>query len=619
MVDHPATLALRREKKPLIYAFWHDQQVFLARHHRNEPIHVMVSRSKDGEYIAQIMKRLGVFPIRGSSSRGGAQAFREIIDVLKDGKQAGFTPDGPRGPVYSVHDGVVKAAQLSGVPIVPLACRSRREIRFNSWDKFRVPLPFSTIVVSHGQPLTIRPDEDETRAKERVKAALFKTESMAEQGLAGAPSWGESVLGNTLQGLYLILGWILFPVWAAAAVVIFGWKRSARHAWKRFGRGTIAESSLPRLWFHAASLGEWQALRPLLKKFETQKNYSLFVTTSTPEAEKIISQQEPEVPVSLLPLDLWGVMDRYLRKVKPTALVLVETELWPHLIGCCRDRRVPVFLVNGRLSASSVRGWTLLRPLVRRFLQSMSWYFIRSESDGKNFFTLKAPLTRMSVTGNLKNDNLKIWSWEEKLKRRTELFSQADGVLFAAGSTWPGEEAAALDWIKKPVSKKVRLILAPRRPERFKDVEQMLQTQNVSFSRWSMVKSVGNWNTDVLMVDTLGDLKDLYAVADVAFLGGSLYPRGGQNPLEPAAARVALMFGPNMQNFKDEVKDFNKSGASRQGRSSQDLAIDFIEIVEDENLRRSMAEAAAGVVKLRQGAVQRTAESLASLLGFHLS
>src|SRR5262249_23678779 len=153
-------------------------------------------------------------------------------------------------------------------------------------------------------------------------------------------------------------------------------------------------------------------------------------------------------------------------------------------------------------------------------------------------------------TGNMKSDNLHLWSWEEKNRRRKDLFSHADGLLAVAGSTWPGEEESMLRLLEKPFTKKVRIILAPRRPERFKEVEKILESHPVSWSKWSLAKSIGDWNTDVLLVDTLGDLKDLYATADLAFLGGSLYPRGGQNPLEASASRLALLFGPHMENFK---------------------------------------------------------------------
>src|SRR5262249_35620359 len=149
----------------------------------------------------------------------------------------------------------------------------------------------------------------------------------------------------------------------------------------------------------------------------------------------------------------------------------------------------------------------------------------------------------MTVTGNVKSDSLKILSWEEKSRRRKEIFKNQDGLLIVAGSTWPGEENVILPILSKSYSKKLRLILAPRRPERFKEIEKLLESNPHSWSKWSLVKNIGEWTTDVLLVDTLGELKDLYGVSDLAFIGGSLNPRGGQNPLEPASARVPILFG----------------------------------------------------------------------------
>lgn len=614
-VDHPASLSLRREKKPTIYALWHNQQVFLSYHHRGEGAAIMVSRSNDGEYIAQVMKRMGLPAVRGSSSRGGQQAFRQMLEILKAGGQVGFTPDGPKGPVHSIHDGIVAAARVSGVPIVPVAVRSRREIRFKSWDGFRLPLPFNTIVVSHGPPLTIAANIEDESARLKIREALFQNEERAEHGLAGAPSLGSAMIGFLLSGLYLALGWLSIPIWIPVALVIYGWSRSKKSLVERLSGGAVPETDKPRLWFHAASLGEWQALRPLLKKFENRTDVSVFVTASTPEARKIISQQEPNLPLSILPLDLGFLMDRFIKRVKPAALILIETEMWPRMIGCCYRSFIPVFIANGRLSNSSVRGWQIVKPLAQRFLAAISWFFVRSTADGKNFCELGAPLVRLSVTGNLKNDSLHVWSWEEKARRRKDLFPQADGLIVVAGSTWPGEEAAALRLLGKSLPKKIRLILAPRRPERFKEVEKILESHPVSWSRWSLVKSIGGWNTDVLLVDTLGDLKELYATADIALLGGSLYPRGGQNPLEAAASRLALLYGPHMENFKEESADLKKYGAARQVRTVDEFTVDAIEIVGDDSLRRSMAEAAAGVVLARQGAVDRTVRSLLDLMG----
>lgn len=610
--DHPAYLSYRREKRPCIYAFWHNNQVYLAYDHRGEKVNIMVSQSKDGEYIAQVMKRLGLNAVRGSSSKGGQKALREIIFKLKHGEQIGFTPDGPRGPVYSINPGVVAVAQLSGVPIVPTGVALSRQIVFRSWDGFKLPLPFGRIRVGHGMPLFIDREEDFDSAKSRVKSALEKVQHDIELSLT-LGSWFEDFFGFVLARIYSLLGILLFPVWALMALLVYGPRRALSHVGERF-QISVPAAEKRRLWFHAASVGEWQALRPLLKKFEEDQSVSLFVTVSTTDAEKMAKNQEPTVSVRMIPMDLPVLMDQFIKNLNPHALILIETELWPHMLESCYRRSIPVFVANGRMSPRSLKTWKIFRPLAARMMKHVSWFFVRSDQDARNFSALHAPALKLTVTGNVKSDSLKILTWDDKARKRKELFKSHDGLWVVAGSTWPGEEETVLPLLAQNFSKKIRLILAPRRVDRFGEVEKLLEKGPYTFSKWSTIKSFGEWTTDVLLVDTLGDLKDLYSVSDVAFIGGTLYPRGGQNPLEPASARVPVLFGPSMENFQEEAREFKKRGAARQVRHQADLFSDMREIIEDDSLRRSMGEAAAAVVASKQGAVDLTVRAIKNLL-----
>ena len=156
----PAALEFRKNRKPAIYALWHNQQLFLIWEHRNENVLVLISQSKDGEYIARAVHSFGLGTVRGSTTRGGLKALVEIIHKLKNGFQTAFTPDGPRGPVYTVKPGIIIAAGRSGAPIIPLACRVKRKYRIKSWDRFIVPYPFNRAVVWYGEPFYIAPGAD---------------------------------------------------------------------------------------------------------------------------------------------------------------------------------------------------------------------------------------------------------------------------------------------------------------------------------------------------------------------------------------------------------------------------------------------------------------------------
>ena len=204
-VDDPDYVACSRERKPLIFALWHNTQVFLAYAHRGENASVMVSQSKDGEYIAQIMKRLKLRAVRGSTSRGGGAALREMIHRLEEGGRVGFTPDGPKGPLQTVHGGVVEAARATGRPIVPTSISSRRKIVFKkSWDQFFVPLPFTHIAVAHGKPLFIADDLPLEEAKTLIREELNRIRDRALQAVEEAPSYLSTVLIHLLAP---VRGW----------------------------------------------------------------------------------------------------------------------------------------------------------------------------------------------------------------------------------------------------------------------------------------------------------------------------------------------------------------------------------------------------------------------------
>jgi len=214
-VDDPDYVTCSRENKSLIYALWHNTQVFLAYAHRGEHASVMVSQSKDGEYIAQIMTRLKLHAVRGSTSRGGGAALREMIHRIQEGGRVGFTPDGPKGPLQTVHGGVVEAARATGRPIVPTSICSRRKIVFKkSWDQFFVPLPFSHIVVAHGKPLFIADDLPLEEAKTLIREELNRVRDRAFQAVEAAPSYLSTLLIN-----------VLAPATGLAAALVALWSR----------------------------------------------------------------------------------------------------------------------------------------------------------------------------------------------------------------------------------------------------------------------------------------------------------------------------------------------------------------------------------------------------------
>jgi 3-deoxy-D-manno-octulosonic-acid transferase len=606
--DHPSYLPYRRKKIPMIFGFWHNSQVFLSYHHRNEPINIMVSQSKDGEYIAQVMDWMGMTAIRGSSSRGGLRAFVEIIQRAKAGEQIGFTPDGPRGPAHSVQSGVVLAAQKTGIPIVPLHTLSRRRLVFNSWDKFMVPLPFSTMIVSHGRPFVLKEKTSEEKAKEKVRALLDKNEEACIGALAQTPSYGQSLLAVELLGLYNVFLHAMFPLWMSVLVLKYGFKRSFLGMGERLGLSHPSRPSERRVWFHAASLGEWQALKPLLTKMAPTKE--ILITTSSPEARDLIRNERPDDAVHLVPSDLPWIVGPWIRRWAPEAVFIVETELWPNLMEACYKAFIPIFVVNGRISNKSVRGWSRARPLMSRLLRHVSWFYVRTDEDAARFKSLGAPSERVQVTGNLKVDNLIVLSPADKKETRRRLWGSAPGTVIVAGSTWGDEEDLILNILEQPGCEHVRLVIAPRRAERFDSVAKLIEGKSISFDRWSKIRDDHSWTSRVLLVDTLGDLKKMYEAGDVAFIGGSFVKKGGQNPLEAASPGNPLVFGASMENFASEARHLVAGGGAFQGENAVEILSSLAKLARDAALRRHMGEKAAHVVESGQGVANRIYESI---------
>lgn len=616
--DHPAYLDFRRNRKPAVYAFWHNHQVFLSYAHRNESVNIIVSRSKDGEYIAQVMKRMGLNAVRGSTSKGGNQALMEMISLLDNKQQVGFTPDGPRGPAHTVQGGVVMAAQATGAPIIPTAYITRRKIVFNSWDKFVLPLPFSTTIVAHGEPFTIGKEESLDDAKERVRDAIDKIGEEAAIAEKNAPTFAGSLIGFLLFSVYKVLAFVLLPLLLGVAVLKYGVKRTSQSLAERFwpAKPVKAREGAFRLWFHAASVGEWQALKPVLREMKKTVEAAFLVTVSTPEARGLVSRDEPELDVSLMPVDFPWVVRSWIEKARPDAACVIETELWPNLLNELNRANIPSIIINGRLSSRSFTHWRLFKPFAWRLLNSATEFLVRTPLDGQRFCRLGAFPTAVHVLGNTKYDNLNIIKEGERAAMRNELFGNGDGFFVVGGSTWPTEEATLLKLfsLKSAVPQRLRLIVAPRRLSRVSDVVRAFESVAASWSAWSEVKKTGAWDTDILLVDTLGDLGRLYRTADLAFVGGSLYPHGGQNPLEPASAAVPVLFGPSMENFHEEAADLKQGGAARQARHEKDFLMDAQEIMTDAGLRQMMSEASARIVSGKQGASTRTAAMLRDLL-----
>ena len=404
-------------------------------------------------------------------------------------------------------------------------------------------------------------------------------------------------------------------------VCVFAGKRGV---WERMGRlpgGKIKSLSTENvIWLHAASVGEVKALSVIIGHLKSiNPNCSLIVSVVTEsgkrEAERILKEVEF---VFHAPIDLKRFVKRALASLDPCALILVETELWPNLIKEAKKRGCSVALINGRISGKSLSKYLLLGSLFSETLSYVDSFCMQSEEDGERIRKLGAEPNKIKVLGNLKFDRMVTQISEidgNALKK--QLFIPGHLKVIVAGSTRSGEDEILARVFKrlKEDSQNLLLLLAPRHLDRMKKIEKMLLRQGLDFVRRSQLQGVVLLqDRRVILLDTMGELASIYAIADLAFVGGSMVPVGGHNLLEPAACGVCVIFGPHVDNFKTAADLLIRCGGGIRIRNEEELYAQALNLLKDEDKRRRMGKAACEAIKEQSGVSQKTARLMLSQL-----
>ena len=400
-----------------------------------------------------------------------------------------------------------------------------------------------------------------------------------------------------MLGLYNIA---LFPLRASAALWA-AW--SARDPVRRVEWGERLGRRLPAappggLWLHGASVGEARLVARLASAVRSRRPGLPMYASATTVAGRAGLPAPPAVDAAFfVPLDFRGLGSRVLGALRPAALVLVETELWPNLLHETLSAGVPIVVLNGRLSARRMRRYRRLGGLYRPLLARVAAVGAQSEADAQRFVELGAPHPRVRVTGNLKYDLVPPPGGRGVAARPT----------FVAGSTAPGEEAAVIEAFRRAraTTTDLLLVLAPRHLNRVAEVDALVRSSGLTLVRLGAGAPIEGL-TDVLLVDTLGDLPALYRDARVAFVGGSLVPVGGHNLLEPAAAGVPVLFGPHVDHVAEPAAALERAGGGRRVRDAAELAAALGTWLADDRLRVEAGEAARQVVESNRGAVERS-------------
>ena len=375
----------------------------------------------------------------------------------------------------------------------------------------------------------------------------------------------------------------------------------------------------PVIWVHAVSVGEVLAISRLVKTLDAAlPGYFIVISTTTRTGQALARERFGAERVFYCPLDLPWAVRTYLKALQPRLLVLAETEFWPNLLSTCYRRGIPVAVVNARVSD---RSWPRYRRLCRHwrpFLSRLSCVLAQSETDAERLKAIGCLPQRVTVSGNLKFD-VRI---AEEAEATLQLKALAQGLRFVvAGSTLEGEEAALLEaWPRLlEADPQLAMVLAPRHPERFGAVAALLDKSGVAWVRRS------DWRAQmeeiiqplkpgtIVLLDTIGELASVYSLASVAFVGGSLIPAGGHNPLEPAQFGVPIVMGPHYVNFRAITEDLLAHQAVRIA-AREELAAVLIELLQEPSVAQAMGSRARQVFSSQAGATGRCVEALKELL-----
>lgn len=379
-------------------------------------------------------------------------------------------------------------------------------------------------------------------------------------------------------------------------------------------------SSRKTIWIHAVSVGEVKAIQPLAALLE-KKGFELLISTTTETGQKLACNLfKNSAHVFYFPFDLPGTCHRFIKNLAPDLILLTETEFWPNFINAASQAKVPIIVINGRISDRSYPRYRRAASLLKPVLDRIDHFCMQSRQDKERILTLGVAPEKVNWVGNLKFD----YQLEEEDPNFLETLIvsslgslSGDGneqrLIWLCGSTREGEEDLLLPVFLslKERHPLLKWILVPRHPHRCPGVKTLLEKAGVSCalrSTLSPSSEPGRQPVDCIIVDTIGDLLHLYPTADLVYIGGSLVPTGGQNPIEPAAFAKPILFGPHMENFREIAQSFVDNYAALQVSTPEELRERLEALIKDHNTQKWLGRNARKVVRSNQGALERTAQ-----------
>ena len=422
-------------------------------------------------------------------------------------------------------------------------------------------------------------------------------------------------MGTILNAIYAILLVALTP-WLLIRILFLG---KNRRGWgqKLLGLAPIRNSKSPCIWIHAVSVGEVNLLNPLVKQLRSRyPDFEFAISTTTETGYDLARKKFPDGIVFFCPTDFSWAVSNTIRRIRPELLLLTELELWPNLVSTARRHDVRVALINGRISEKSFVGYRRLRFIFSWALQHLNCAIVQTQDYANRMQQLGMPKERIYVCGNLKFDAM---TGDQDLPTANliaELANIQPGeFVFVAGSTQENEDRIAIDAYArlKPQFPNLRMLLVPRHPDRAHRLTRYFELQSIAFAFRSELDKPAT-SKPVLVVDTIGELAMCWSRADVAYVGGSMGGRGGQNMIEPSAIGIPVCFGPQTENFKDVVELLLSNNAAQVVRDRDELETLIRSALNKDSALAEMGIRAQRLVCAERGSTGRTIEILQPLI-----
>lgn len=419
------------------------------------------------------------------------------------------------------------------------------------------------------------------------------------------------------------IGFFIFSIIYLPALILKGrLHRNFAERLARFDKMKEREllSGRDRIWIQAVSVGEVALCKSLIGALKERfPGRDIVISTITKTGNDLARKNfSKDAIIIYFPLDFLFIVKRVIGLIKPSAYIMIETEIWPNLLKALSAAHVPCVLINGRISDRSIGRYRLVKPFLKKTLGAVSAFCMQDNTDADRIIELGAPREKVAVTGNMKFDAPVSADIKDTRVIRVSFGLKEEDELFVAGSTHEGEEEMVLETFKKLSGQfpKLKLLIAPRHVDRVDQIEKVARGAGFEPVRFSTMNEQRTANNEqrITILDTIGHLNEAYSIATIVFVGGSMVEHGGQNPLEPAYFAKPVLFGPHMFNFKYITRMLLGSKAVMQVYSREDLYEKSRLLLGDINLRKTLGERAKKVVIENRGATDRNIARICEIL-----